>query len=187
MPWKYNSAVIKAGSAWVGKDAVQHPRNWMSWSDEEKKAAGLTWEADPEPYDNRFYWGRDSDGKLIEKSLVDINEVDSDGKKILDSDGNQIVTKGLKTLHTEMTKKIANRLLSETDWYVIRKLEKATAIPSDISTFRDAVRTKCATIEKSISDAADMAAFQKLFDVPVNSKGEASGNAPINDWPDEVS
>lgn len=186
MAWKYNNAIIRAGSAWVGADGIQHPRNWMIWSDAEKKAAGLTWEADPEPYDNRFYWGRDSDGKLIERSLVDEDAVDADGKKMTDADGNQVINKGLKTIHTEQTKKTAKNLLSGTDWYVTRKSEKSTAIPSDISTFRDSVRTQCAAIEKSIADAADMAAFQKLFDTPMED-GKPTGNAPINDWPKEVS
>ena len=185
MPWKYNNAVIRAGSSWVDKDGIQHPRNWMIWSDAEKKAAGLSWEADSEPYDSRFYWGRDSDGKLIERSLVDVDAVDSDGKKITDEDGKQVINKGLKTIHTEQTKKTAKNLLAGTDWYIIRKSEKSTDIPSSISTFRDSVRTQCAAIEKSIVDAADMAAFQKLFETPTKD-GKVTGNPPINDWPKEV-
>jgi len=44
-----------------------------------------------------------------------------------------------------------NRKLAETDWYVTRKQEKGTAIPSDIQTERDNLRTECATKESEIN------------------------------------
>ena len=67
-----------------------------------------------------------------------------------------------------------------------RKSEKSTAIPSAVSTYRDAVRTACAAIETSISNASDLAAFMALYDTPVDSDGEPTGKAPINDWPDAI-
>ena len=48
MPWKHNNIAIKAGKAWSDKDGVQHPANWMIWTDPEKKAKGLTWEDEPD-------------------------------------------------------------------------------------------------------------------------------------------
>ena len=73
------------------------------------------------------------------------------------------------------------------DWYVTRKAEDSTTtIPSDVTTYRAAVRTKSGTIEKAITDAADHAAFMALFDVPVDSDGKITGNAPINDWPEDI-
>ena len=58
----------------------------------------------------------------------------------------------------------ANDLLSKTDWYVTRKQEKDTAIPSAITTERDAIRTACAGIETKITNASDLDAFIALFD-----------------------
>ena len=71
-------------------------------------------------------------------------------------------------------------------WYVVRKSETNTAIPSDVSTYRAAVRTKSGTIETAIDNAADHAAFVALFDAPTDADGNPTGNAPINDWPDPL-
>ena len=85
-----------------------------------------------------------------------------------------------KTIWIQNTKNTANAKLAETDWYVVRKSETNEAIPSAVSTYRTAVRTAAASIETSITNAADMTAFQGLFDVPVDSDGNPTGNAPID-------
>mgnify|MGYP003108578806 CR=1 FL=1 len=190
MPWKLGDKIIREGRSW-SNDSVTHPTNWAIWSDVDKKAAGLTWEDPPaseEPYDSRFYWGRKTDGTLIPKSLTDVKVVNEDGKAVIDPlTGQQRVTKGLKTIYIEQSKQTANHKLSATDWYVTRKAEDSKAtIPSDVTTYRAAVRTNSGTIEKAITDAADHAAFMALFDAPVDSDGNPTGNAPINDWPDEL-
>ena len=56
MAYRYNGKIIRAGKAWSNDEGIQHPRNWMIWSDAEKTAAGLVWEDDPAPFDSRFYW-----------------------------------------------------------------------------------------------------------------------------------
>jgi hypothetical protein len=180
MAWKYNNRIIRAGRAWTDDLGFTHPRNWSVWSDELKAERGLVWEDDPAPFDNRFYWGRQADGTLIERSLDDVNETDEDGNPLLDTDGNQVVTLGLKSQYKAQTKVTAGGLLSPTDWYIIRYQEDNTAtVPANIATYRAAVRT-------AIDSAADLNAFIALFDVPVDSEGVPTGNAPINDWPDEV-
>ena len=186
MPWKYSGRIIRVGKAWVDNNGTQYPAVWSNYSADEKAAIGLTWEDDVAPHDNRFYWGRDADGKLIPRSITDINEVDEDNKPILDTDGNQLVTKGLKTLAIETAKTQAASLLAPYDWYVIRNSEKSTAIPSEITTYRDAVRTACANIETAIKAVKTHTKFMALYDVPVDSDGNPTGNAPINDWPDAL-
>ena len=182
MAWKLNNAVIRAGRAWTGTDGIQHPRNWMIWSDSEKTAAGLVWEDDPAPFDSRFYW---SAGNA--KALDDVNETDDDGNALLDADGNQVVTRGLKYNAKQQAKQTAASLLAPTDWQVIKATEVSSyTVPSAITTYRAAVRTASNTIETAIDNAADIDAFIALYDVPVDSDGNPTGNAPINDWPDEV-
>jgi hypothetical protein len=51
-------------------------------------------------------------------------------------------------------------------------------------TYRAAVRTASNTIEAAIDAAADHTAFVALFDVPVDSDGNPTGNSPIADWPE---
>ena len=182
MPWKYQTRVIKVGKAWADINGTQHPANWAVWSDAEKTAAGLTFEADPALYDNRFYWDANT-----AKNIADVNEVDDNGDPMLDSDGNQLVTLGLKSQWKAIIKKQAAGKLAPTDWYVVRKAEDSTTtIPSDVSTYRAAVRTKSGTIEAAIDGAADHAAFMALFDATFDDLGNQTAPAPINDWPDEL-
>lgn len=182
MVWKLNDTPIREGRSWKDANGITHPRTWSVWSDSEKTAAGLVWEDDPAPYDDRFYWDAST-----AKSLDDVNETDDDGNAILDADGNQVVTKGLKSIYKARAKEQAAGLLAPYDWYIVRKSEDSTAtIPSNVSTYRAAVRTKCGTIETAIDGAADHAAFMALFDAPTDDDGNPTGNAPIEDWPDPI-
>ena len=58
---------------------------------------------------------------------------------------------------------MAGGLLAKYDWYIVRKAEKSTAIPSAITTYRDAVRTACDTREKEIDACSDTAALITLY------------------------
>jgi|TARA_R100001510_G_scaffold15276_1_gene12775 hypothetical protein len=189
MPWKHNHKILKPGKAWTDTNGTLHSALWMRYDNAWKTKYNIVWEDDPAsqaPYDNRFYHGRQLDGTLIPKSLTDVNEVDSDGNPIKDTDGNQIVTPGLKTTWVAKTKATANNKLAVHDWYVTRKAEKSTAIPSSVSTYRDAVRTKCAEIETALNGASDLAAFMALFKDTIDSDGVTTTVAKINDWPKEI-
>ena len=182
MAYKYGHKTIRTGKAWTDNDGIQHPANWGSWSDEQKTAAGLVWEADPAPYDNRFWWDANTP-----KKLGDTNEVDADGNAILDHNGNQLVTLGLKSVRKNLTKKRAGDLLAPTDWMVVKAAEVADySVPTEIAQWRQSVRTASNTIEAAIDAAADHAAFLALHDAPVDADGNVTGNAPINDWPAEL-
>ena len=189
MPWKYNGATLKVGREFTGTDGTQYPKVWMRYSDSQKSAIGITWEDPPASeaaFDNKFYHGRQTDGTLIPKSLTDVNEVDEDGNAINDIDGNQLVTLGLKSVWVAQTKRTAADKLAVHDWYVTRNAEKSTAIPSSVTTYRDAVRTKCGEIETALNGASDLVAFMALFDDERNSDGTLKTIAKINDWPDEI-
>jgi len=187
MPWKYSGRIIRVGKAWVDNNGTSYPAVWSNYSADEKAAIGLTWEDEVAAHDNRFYWGRNADGSLIPRSLTDTLWVDEDGKAVNDPmTGEQGKTLGLKSNAIALAKTQAAGQLAPYDWYVTRKSEKSTAIPSTVSTYRDAVRTACAAIETSIGNAADLAAFMALYDTPVDSDGKPTGNAPINDWPETI-
>ena len=74
-----------------------------------------------------------------------------------------VKTEGLKTKLIRAVKVDAEAELNKTDWYITRKAEKSTAIPSSITTHRDAVRTKQASMETAITNAADTAALETLY------------------------
>ena len=183
MPWKHNNITIKAGKAWSDKDGVQHPANWMIWTDPEKKERGLTWEDEPDTrFDNRFYWS-----KGVERNLTDILVTDENGEKVIDPmTGKQMVPIGLKTQYIAQTKQTANDMLSKTDWYIIRASDDSSlAVPSDITTKRKAIRDAAKTIEDKINATSKLENFIKLFDAPVDKDGNPTGNAPIYDFPTE--
>jgi len=182
MAYKYSGRIIRAGKAWVDNDGIQHPSNWMLWDDATKAAKGLVWEDDAASFDGRFYWSAG-----VAKSLDDVNEVDEDGNPVLDDDGEQVVTKGLKTNAIELVKRQAGDKLAVTDWMVIKASEvSGYSVPSATLTYRAAVRTASNNIEAAITAASDLAAFMALYDVPVDADGNPTGNAPINNWPDEA-
>ena len=138
---------------------INYPANWLRLSTaDEKKALGITEVADDPVYDSRFYWG---DGTA--KKLTDTNEVDEKGDPLLDEDGNQVVTLGVKSQLKAQEKATAGSLLARYDWYVTRKAETSKAIPTAIKTYRTAVRTACLTRETEIDNCADTAALVTLY------------------------
>jgi len=102
-------------------------------------------------------------GTATPKAHADSNAVDDDGNNLLDEDGNQVINYGLKTQLIKTLKEQVAGILSDTDWYITRNTEKSTAIPSAISTHRDAVRTKQASMEIAITNASDTRALETLY------------------------
>lgn len=177
MPWLYTGKVIREGRAWSDADGIQHPSNWAIWSTEEKTAKGLVWQDPPAPYDNRFYWSANNP-----KELEDVNAVDENDDPILDENGDQVVTKGLKSVHKEKTKQIANSLLAPTDWYVIRNVERSVAIPQNVQDFRSAVIAQSQEIETAIDGATDIDEFIAIY-TNVTNEDDTVTVAVGNDWP----
>jgi len=82
-----------------------------------------------------------------------------------------VKTRGLKyNLIQNLKSQVANEL-ANTDWYITRKNEVSTAIPSAISTHRDAVRTKQASMETAITNASDTPALETLYTYTTDSDG----------------
>ena len=76
---------------------------------------------------------------------------------------NDVKVEGLKTVLIRDVKSQAAGELNRTDWYITRKAEKNTAIPSAITTHRNAVRSKQAAMETAITNASDTPALETLY------------------------
>ena len=163
MAYKYSGRIVRAGKAWTDNDGIQHPSNWMLWDAATKAAKGLVWEDDPASFDGRFYWSAG-----VAKSLDDVTEEDG------------TITKGLKSNAIATVKAQAAGLLAPTDWYVVRKAETNEGAPENVLQYRSDVRAASGTIEAAITAATTLDAFIALYEAPED------GNAPINDWPEEV-
>jgi len=165
---------------------VQYPQNIHSlWSESDLNAIGIytvvyddTNKKDEEWYINTnqtlaFAGGvvTASYGTATARAIADRNEVDDDGNPLLNDNGNQIVTKGLKTVKKEIFDKQAAGLLAKYDWYIIRNTEASTAIPSAITDYRTAVRAKCNSMQAQVDGAANVDALAALY-VYVNTGTE---------------
>ena len=153
------------------------PDIFYKWSKAEKEAIGLyEVETDSTNYkDENWYINTNESftfasgkvtrswGTATAKDHADKDAVDNEGNKIKDEDGNQVIIEGLKTILIRTLKQQAAGELQNTDWYVIRKADAGTSIPSSISTHRAAVRTKCAEMETAITNAADTPALETLY------------------------
>ena len=75
----------------------------------------------------------------------------------------EVATRGLKYNLIQTVKLQAEGELNRTDWYITRKAEKNTAIPSAITTHRDAVRSKQDSMCTAITNASDTPALETLY------------------------
>ena len=150
-------------------DGTSYPANWLRLTSiEEKNAVGITEVADTQAtYNDQFYWGVDNP-KLLndrEESDEDGNPMyvqvlgTVDGKPAMVDSSERLVTKGLKSQWTATVKDTANKLLSQTDWMVIRKAERDVAIPEATATYRAAVLTECTRLVTAITNAANVPAL----------------------------
>ena len=169
MAFKLDGSPLAVDVAFKTSDGTQYPANWLRLTTKaEKEAIGITEVADDPVYDDRFYNG---DGSA--KALDDIKET---------IDGVEYTSLGLKSVLKAQEKVIAGSLLAKYDWYVVRKAEKSTAIPTAITTYRDAVRTACDTREKEIDACADTAALVTLYN-SVEKDGVLTPN--MTQYPDD--
>jgi hypothetical protein len=127
---------------------VQYPANWLRLSTlEEKEAIGITEQADPPVWDQRFAWGYSEDGQLIWK------------------DHTQLVEQWVA-----QTRTTAGTLIQPTDWMVIREQDNGTVVPESVKALREDIRLatgqKNAAIEAT-ADTAELAAYITGSEYPV--------------------
>ena len=154
-----NGNRLAEGASFTDANGVKYPPQWLNQATEEQKLAiGITWEADPTPFDNRFYWDTD-----LPKALEDKLEVKEDNSPLLDDKGNQVVTKGLKSNFIAQVKQTAGSILANTDWYVVRKAERNVDIPADIVTKRAAIVTEADRLETAITGVSTVEALIEVL------------------------
>lgn len=152
-------------------NGIQYPANWLRLaSSEEREAIGITEEAEPEQYDDRFYWGVNNPKLLNDREESDeqgnplfvkvLGEVN--GEPVMVDSDKRLVTKGLKSTWSVQIKDTTNKLLAATDWMVIRKAERNVAIPADVVTYRAAVLTECDRLLAAIAAASNVATLATI-------------------------
>ena len=178
---------------------IQYPSDiFIKWSTEEKEAIGI-YEIvfdNSNKKDEKWYINTNqsfdfadgvvtaSYGTATPKAHADTlwTQQDSDdGDLPSDKEVGDVKTEGLKTQLIRTLKQQVAGELANTDWYITRNAEKTTAIPSNISTHRDAVRTKQAEMETAITNAVDTPALETLYTYTTDSDGVQS--RPLGELP----
>lgn len=135
-----NGKHLPEGTSFYDANGNQYGAGWLNQATEEQKLAiGITWVADPIPVDTRFYWDTN-----LPKALED--KLEENGS----------TTKGLKSNFKAQVKDTANKLLANTDWYVIRKAERSIDIPTDIADKRNVIVTEANRLETAIDGVANV-------------------------------
>ena len=171
---------------------LQYPKDiFMKWSVSEKEAIGI-YEV---VYDNsnfkdeKWYINTNqsfafadgtvtaSYGTATAKAHADTtwSQDDEDAGDLPDDKSvGDVKVEGLKTTLIRTVKVQAANQLAKTDWYITRKAEKSTAIPSAITTHRNLVRSRQAAMETSITNASDTPALETLYTYTKDSDGVVS-------------
>ena len=170
-----------SGNKGVTIGDVQYPKSIFTlWSEAERNAIGIyevtvdtTNKKDEQWYINtNVSYGVESNkavgsyGTATAKAHADSTYTNQDKTDGLIPDGKDvgdIKDRGLKYNLIQTVKKQAAGILQETDWYITRKADAGTAVPSSITTHRAAVRTKAAEQETAITNAADTPALETLY------------------------
>ena len=188
-----------AGNRGVVIGDTQYPKSIFTlWSESDRNGIGIYTVTvnETNKKDEQWYINTDitysfannkvtgSYGTATAKAHADTlwTQTDSDnGFLPSDKSVGDVKTKGLKTVLIETLKKQAAQILQETDWYIIRKADAGTAVPSSITTHRAAVRTKSNEMETSITNAADTAALETLYTYTEQEDGSVT--RPIGELP----
>jgi hypothetical protein len=173
----------------------QYPADIFSkWTKDEKEAIGIyEVETDNTNFkDSKWYnntnesftfangkvtrsWGTATAKKHADTLWTE--EDKTDGRIPEGEDVGDVATRGLKYNLIQETKQQAAGILQETDWYVVRKADAGTAVPSSITTHRAAVRTKAAEMETAITNASDTPALEALY------TRDENGERPLGELP----
>ena len=169
---------------------IQHPASiFTAWTAEQKKAIGIYEysEVNARP-DNRYYTQGTSETVVDDSAGTVVKTWTHAAKNLADTsetvEGETVVTLGVKSKEKERVKIMASSLLQGSDWMAIRAAEGGTAVPSDVSTYRAAVRTKSNSMETAITNAADMDAVIALDVNTYHANGAINAVATLQDWPE---
>jgi hypothetical protein len=121
-------------------EGTSYPDNWTALATQEQKdALGLTEIIEYSRPDDQFYMVTQNDDGTYNATPKDLD--------------------ALKKHWTEYFQMIAHNTLAQTDWMVIRKVERSVDIPAETTTYRQAVIAECTRLVTAIEASADVPAL----------------------------
>ena len=192
-----------SGNRGVTIGDIQYPKQIFTlWTKSEREAIGIyevVWD-NTNKKDEQWYINTNvsyafgsgkvtaSYGSATAKAHADTTYTNQDNTDGLIPSGKSVgdvKTEGLKTIKIRIIKQQAAGILQDTDWYIVRKADAGTAVPSAITTYRAAVRTKCAEMETAITNASNTPAIETLYTY-VNTADEGDPvvmERPLGEFP----
>jgi len=121
-------------------EGTSYPDNWIALATQKQKdALGLTEIPEYPRPDDQFYMVTQNDDGTYNASPKDLT--------------------ALKNHWPKYFQLIAYNILNQTDWMVIRKVERSVDIPADTVAYRAAVIAECTRLVAAIAGAADVPAL----------------------------
>ena len=173
---------------------------YSKWTEAERNAIGIyeVIQNNPKKKDEEYYTNTnqtftyDADagtvtatyGDATAKAHADTLFTSDDEDNGLGTEG-EVKVEGLKTKLIRTVKAQAATILQDTDWYIVRKADANTAVPSAITTYRAAVRSKAAAMETLITNASNTPAIETLYTY-VNTADEGDPvvmERPLGEFP----
>ena len=190
-----------SGNRGITIGGIQYPRNIFTlWTATEKEAIGIyeVIQNNAKKKDEAYYTNTnqtftyDADagtvtatyGDATAKAHADTLFTEDDEDDGLGTEG-EVKVEGLKTVRIRTVKAQAAGILQDTDWYIVRKADADTDVPSAITTFRAAVRSKAAAMETLITNASNTPAIETLYTY-VNTADEGDPvvmERPLGEFP----
>jgi hypothetical protein len=112
-----------------------------------REQLGIVEVADPENFDQRFYWGVGNPKQLNDEEVTPEGSTES------------YTQKGLKSQWTAQVKQTAGSMLAQTDWMVVRKAERNIDVPATVAAKRAAIVAECDRLEAAIAGCTDVEAL----------------------------
>ena len=134
---------------------IQYPRNWLNLaSNSEKTSVGFIEITYSGTHKNSEYYFNSESSPVYDASKGTVTITKSSSAKNLAS---------MKVSKKQQASTSAYSSLVPTDWYVTRKSENNTAIPSQITAYRTATRLVCNSLCTAIDNASDVDAIDALY------------------------
>lgn len=125
-----NGQPLSPDNPFTTQDGTQYPANWLRLASADEKAAiGIEEVNDPEPYDDRFYWGV----------------------------GNPKDVEMVRAMLATQLKIASYSMLAPTDYKLVRKIETGEEVDAPTLATRTAIRAAYATNAAAVAAATTVA------------------------------
>lgn len=130
-----NGQPLSPDNPFTTPDGTQYPANWLRLASAGEKAAiGIEEVNDPQPYDDRFYWGP----------------------------GNPKDLEQVRSMLASQVRQAAYSMLAPTDYKLVRKVETGEDVDAPTLAKRSAIRAAYTTNAAAISAATTVAELAAL-------------------------